>query len=153
MQSAKTKISLRTHAVWSEYSLIARTFYSILDIKRGMNETLPYWVDVQADLSLCWSHWFNCRCCCALAQYYKDSQERPQSLSVAPRKGLITIIETSSHRVQNEQTQIDKRKRNYNIRTALERSTSKLLGGLLLGTVVQSIISLTSSLKKTRLLL
>ena len=36
--------------------------------KRDKREPLPYWVDVQADLSLCWSHMSYCRFCRALAQ-------------------------------------------------------------------------------------
>ena len=31
--------------------------------KRDERELLPYWVDVQADLSLCWSHKSYCRSC------------------------------------------------------------------------------------------
>ena len=38
--------------------------------KRDKREPLPYWVDVQADLSLCWSHRSYCRFCRALAQLY-----------------------------------------------------------------------------------
>ena len=36
--------------------------------KGDEQETLLYWVDVQADLSLCWSHRSNCRFSRALAQ-------------------------------------------------------------------------------------
>ena len=36
--------------------------------KRNKHEPLPYWVDVQTDLSLCWSNRSYCRFCCALAQ-------------------------------------------------------------------------------------
>ena len=35
--------------------------------KRNKKEPLPYWVDVQADLSLCWSHRSYCRFCLVLA--------------------------------------------------------------------------------------
>ena len=38
--------------------------------KRGKREPLPYWVDVQTDLSLCWSHRSYCRFCRALAQIF-----------------------------------------------------------------------------------
>ena len=34
--------------------------------KMNEREPLPYWVDVQADLSLCWSHRSYCRFCRAL---------------------------------------------------------------------------------------
>ena len=36
--------------------------------KRDERESLPYWVDVQADLSICWSHRSYCSFCRALAQ-------------------------------------------------------------------------------------
>ena len=36
--------------------------------KRDKREPLPYWVDVQADLSVWWSHRDCCRFCHALAQ-------------------------------------------------------------------------------------
>ena len=36
--------------------------------KRDEQEPLPYWVDVQADLSLCWSHTSYCRFCRVLVQ-------------------------------------------------------------------------------------
>ena len=29
--------------------------------KRNKREVLPYWVNLQADLSLCWSHWSYCK--------------------------------------------------------------------------------------------
>ena len=35
--------------------------------KMDTREALPYWVNVHADLSLCWSHRFYCRFCHALA--------------------------------------------------------------------------------------
>ena len=37
--------------------------------KRDIREPLPYWVDVQADLSLCWSQRSYCRFCRALAHF------------------------------------------------------------------------------------
>ena len=37
--------------------------------KRDKREPLPYWVDVQADPSLCWSHRSYCRFCRALALF------------------------------------------------------------------------------------
>ena len=42
MRSAKTQISLRIRAVWSESSLIACTFYSRRAIQGGINENLCY---------------------------------------------------------------------------------------------------------------
>ena len=42
--------------------------------KRGKREALPYWVDVQADLSLCWSNRSYCRFCRALDQSQMYSQ-------------------------------------------------------------------------------
>ena len=38
VRPAKTQISLRIRAVWSESSLIARTYYSLEAIQRGINE-------------------------------------------------------------------------------------------------------------------
>ena len=35
-------------------------------LKRDKQEPLPYWVAVQADLRLCWSHRSYCRCCRAI---------------------------------------------------------------------------------------
>ena len=57
VRPAKTHISLRIPAVWSESSLIACVFYSL----RPKREPLPYCVDGQADLSFCWSHRSYCR--------------------------------------------------------------------------------------------
>ena len=37
-------------------------------LKRNKQEPLPYWVDVQADLSLCWLHRSYCRFCLELAR-------------------------------------------------------------------------------------
>ena len=42
VRPAKTKISLRTRAVWSESSLIAYAFYSLQAIQRGINENPCY---------------------------------------------------------------------------------------------------------------
>ena len=36
--------------------------------KRDKRESLPYWVDIQADWVLCWSHRSYCRFCHVLAQ-------------------------------------------------------------------------------------
>ena len=53
------------------HSLIAWAFYSLQAIqKRDKREPLPYWTDVQADLSLYWSYWSYCRFCRALAQIF-----------------------------------------------------------------------------------
>ena len=38
---------------------------------RDKRELLPYWVDVQADLSLCWLRRSYCRFCRVLAQLYR----------------------------------------------------------------------------------
>ena len=38
--------------------------------KRDKREPLQYWVDVQADLSLCWSHGSYCRFCHALVHIF-----------------------------------------------------------------------------------
>ena len=37
--------------------------------KRNKQVLLLYWVELQADLSLCWSHWSYCRFCRALARF------------------------------------------------------------------------------------
>ena len=36
--------------------------------KGDKRESLPYWLDAQADLSLCWSHRSHCKFCRATAQ-------------------------------------------------------------------------------------
>ena len=51
---AKTQISLCNHAVWS-----VSPGYP----KRDILEPLAYWVDVQADPSICWLHKSYCRFC------------------------------------------------------------------------------------------
>ena len=38
--------------------------------KRDKQESLPYWVDIHADLSLCWSHKSYCKFCRTLVQMY-----------------------------------------------------------------------------------
>ena len=48
----KTEICLCIWEVWSQSSLIACAFYSLLP-KGDEWDPLPYWVDVQADLSHC----------------------------------------------------------------------------------------------------
>ena len=47
VRPAKTQISLRIRAVWSESSLIACAFNSLQAIQRAIRELLPYWVNVQ----------------------------------------------------------------------------------------------------------
>ena len=64
VRPAKTQISLRKCAGWSESSLIACASFSYP--KRDKREPLPYWVDVQDDLSLCWQQKSFCRFCRAL---------------------------------------------------------------------------------------
>ena len=68
VRPAKTPISLRIHAVWSEsfadrMCILQPPGYP----KKDIPEPLPYWVDIQADLSLCWSHRSYCRFCHVLA--------------------------------------------------------------------------------------
>ena len=82
VRSAKTQISLRIRAVWSDSSLIACAFYSLRAIQRGIMRPLPYWMDVQADLSLCWSHRSYCRFFRALAHIKENVQEVSQSRNI-----------------------------------------------------------------------
>ena len=59
VRPAETQISLRIRAVWSE-----RLCWSYVPPgypKRYKLNPLKYWLDVQADLSLCWSHGSYCR--------------------------------------------------------------------------------------------
>ena len=65
VRPAKTPISLRIHAVWSESSLITCAFYSIH--QEGLTRILAILMDVQANLNICWSHRSYCRFCRALA--------------------------------------------------------------------------------------
>ena len=53
------------HSQSDQSSLIACAFYSLQAIRK---EALLYWVNVQADPSLCWSHRSYCRFCRPLAQ-------------------------------------------------------------------------------------
>ena len=70
VRPGKTQISLCICAIWSVFTdgmcLVEPPGY----LKRVKREPLPYWVDVQADLSLCWSYRSFCRFCCVLAQLY-----------------------------------------------------------------------------------
>ena len=67
--SAKTQISLCFHAVWSVLADRMCVLQSPGYPKRDKGEPLPYWVDVQAYLCLCWSHRSYCRFCHALAHF------------------------------------------------------------------------------------
>ena len=42
-------------------------------LKRNEREPLPYQVDVQVDLCVCWSHMSYCKFCCALAQIHHEN--------------------------------------------------------------------------------
>ena len=44
--------------------------------KEDKREPLPHWVDVQADLNLCWSHRSDWRFCRALAHMYQPAHPR-----------------------------------------------------------------------------
>ena len=69
VQLAKTQISLHICAVWSESSADRMCLLQPPDYpKRDKCEPLPYWVNVQADLSLCWSYRSYCKFCLALAK-------------------------------------------------------------------------------------
>ena len=57
--------SVRLRSVFADrMCLLQHLGYS----KRDKGEPLPYLVNAQADLSLCWSHRSYCRFCCALAE-------------------------------------------------------------------------------------
>ena len=66
VRPAKTQISLRIRAVWTVSAdcicLLQPPGYP----KRDQREPLPYWIDVQADLSLYWLHRSYLRFCRAL---------------------------------------------------------------------------------------
>ena len=68
VQPAKTLISLHICTVWSVFPDGMCLLQPSGNPKREELEPLPYWADVQADLSLCWSHRFYYRFCHALAQ-------------------------------------------------------------------------------------
>ena len=65
--TTKPTIRLVQPAQSDQSFLIAYVFYRLWAIQRDKQESLPYWVDVQADLSLYWSHRSYCRLCCVLA--------------------------------------------------------------------------------------
>ena len=92
------------HLHWSEPSLIACAFYSLRAIWRGINENpLPYWVDVQADLRLCWLH-RSCRFCRALAHLHHHTIFtsivpdvlglffQPKSIDISPQKYIMWYL-------------------------------------------------------------
>ena len=72
VQPAKIQISLHIHAVWSESSFVTCAFYSLKVIQR----VLRYWVDLKADLSLCWSHRPYSRFCRILAYFLCFSKNK-----------------------------------------------------------------------------
>ena len=77
------QISLRFVAGWSESSLIACVLYNIRAIQRGTKrEPLPYWVDVQPDLSLCWSPRSYCTFYCTLPHIPKCSDRQSSANSI-----------------------------------------------------------------------
>ena len=69
VRPAETQISMSICTVWSVFAdrmcLLRPPGYP----KRDKREPLPYWVDVQAALSLCWSHRSYCRFCHALLKW------------------------------------------------------------------------------------
>ena len=67
VRPAKTQIRLRRCVVWSVLADHTCPLQPLGYPKRAKREPLPYWVDVQADLSLCWLHRSFCRFWCALA--------------------------------------------------------------------------------------
>ena len=81
MWPAKIQISLRILAVWSESLLIACAFYSLDAIQAEKTRPLLYWVNIQADLNLCWSHRSYCRFCRALAHLYAATWEKNKQTS------------------------------------------------------------------------
>ena len=65
---AKTLIRLRIHAVWSVFTDRMCFLQPLVYPKSDKREPLSYWVDVLADLSLCWSERPFWKFCCALAR-------------------------------------------------------------------------------------
>ena len=65
VRPAKTQISLRIRADWSESLPVACAFYSLRAVQRGMNKN---------PLSLCWSHMSYCGFCRALAHNEREQQ-------------------------------------------------------------------------------
>ena len=63
VQPAKTQISLCNHGVWSVFADCMCSLQPPGYPKRDKLEPLAYWVDVQADPSLCWLHRSYCRFC------------------------------------------------------------------------------------------
>ena len=57
--------------------------------KWGRREPLPYWMYVQDDLSLCWSHWSYCRFCRALGQMSMFWFKNTLSLSTSVSNSII----------------------------------------------------------------
>ena len=63
MQPAKTQTSLRICSLIRVFAYRMCLLHPSGYPKRDKQEPLPCWLDVQADLSLCWSHRSYCRFC------------------------------------------------------------------------------------------
>ena len=71
VQPAKTQISLHICTVWSVFADSMCPLQPPGYPKRDEREPLPYWMDIQANPSLCWSHRSYCRFCRALAHLFR----------------------------------------------------------------------------------
>ena len=74
VQTAKNQNSLHIHPVLSVFTDLMCLIQLLGYPTRDKWEPLPYWVDVQADLSLNWSHGSYCNFCHALA-HIKHNEE------------------------------------------------------------------------------
>ena len=67
VRPAKTLISLRIRAGWSESSLVVCVFYNLRANQKGINENPCHTVWMyRLNMSICWSHRSYCRFCCEL---------------------------------------------------------------------------------------
>ena len=73
VQPAKTEIS--QHILRSLIRVFADRICLLQPLgnpKKDKGEFLPFWVDIQADLGICWSHRSHCRYCCVQASIIID---------------------------------------------------------------------------------
>ena len=96
VRPAKTQISLRIRAVWSESSLIACAFFRLQAIQRGINENhchtgwiyrliwvfAGYTVPILLYFHFLWDHWVHC--CKIGAPYFVFLSELSLSLELFP---------------------------------------------------------------------
>ena len=88
LRPAKTQISLRIRAVWLVFADCMCLLQHLGYTKRGAGKPMPYWVDVQAALSLCWLHRSYCITKTRLFKYIVYWKFHLQKLKIFRQKKL-----------------------------------------------------------------